>query len=172
MIIDVDKLPEEGLKVSKDFFYHSLDLLEESAVFLESAHAEMVVRKVGEEVWIKGSLKARLNFVCSRCLTPFEYPVDSGFDLAFIPEEFALMKEELGEEDIDHQFFQSRKIDIREVILEQLNLIFPMKPLCLESCEGICPVCGRVRKSGDCACMSKENDPRLEKFKLFMKDKG
>jgi uncharacterized protein len=171
MIIDVDRLPKEGLKVSKDFSYISADLVEENAVFLEPVHADLTVKKVGEEVWIKGRITARLSFVCSRCLVPFEFPVDSKFDLVFLPEEMDLIKEELEEGDVEKLFFYGRSIDLQEVVLEQLNLTFPLKPLCSESCEGICAVCGQIRKSGKCGCMIKESDPRLEKLKNMLRDK-
>lgn len=171
MIVNIDKLPREGLKVSKDFSYLSIDLVEENAVFLEPTRAELTVKKVGEEVWIKGRITARLSFVCSRCLEPFEFPVDSKFDLVFLPEEMDLLKEELEEEDVERLFYGGRSIDLQEVVLEQLNLTFPLKPLCAENCEGICAVCGQIRKSGQCSCMVKESDPRLEKLKNILRDK-
>jgi uncharacterized protein len=82
------------------------------------------------------------------------------------------MKDELDEEDLDRLFYRSRQIDIREVILEQLNLTFPVKPLCAETCQGICAVCGQIRQDGNCGCLVKESDARLEKLKNFMKDKS
>ena len=146
MIIDVDKIPKGGLKVSRDFEFPSLELVEESAIFLKPVRADLAIRKMGEEVWIKGRVTARLRFVCSRCLSAFEFPVDSRFDLVFLPEELHELKEELDEEDLDQLFYRDHQIDIREVVLEQLNLTFPAKPLCSESCEGICAVCGRIRR--------------------------
>ena len=99
MLIEIDRLPEEGLRLSRDFDFLSVDLVEENAVFLEPPHADILVRRIGEEVWIKGRLTARMSFVCSRCLTPFEIPVDSKFDLVFLPEELETAKDELGDED-------------------------------------------------------------------------
>ena len=87
MLIDIDRLPKEGLRLSRDFEFLSLDLVEENAVFLEPAHAEVTVRLVGEEILVQGEITARLSFVCSRCLTPFEFPVASRFDLVYLPEE-------------------------------------------------------------------------------------
>jgi uncharacterized protein len=171
MIIEIDKIPKEGLAVSKDFEFLNADLVEENTVFLSATHAEAVVRRVGEEIWIKGSLTARLSFVCSRCLSPFEFPVDSSFDLVYLPGEMALMKEELDEDDLDRGFYDNNQINLHEVILEQLNLTFPLKPLCSEDCEGICPVCGQVRRGDNCACLVKEEDPRLQRLKNFMRDK-
>jgi uncharacterized protein len=171
MLIDIDRLPEEGLQVSRDFDFLGVDLVEENAVFLESVHADVLVRKIGEEVWIKGRVTARLSFVCSRCLTPFEFPVDSRFDLVFLPEELETAKDELGEADLDTLYHYDRKIDLRAVVLEQLNLTFPPKPLCAETCEGLCAVCGELIREGKCSCQVGESDPRLEKLKFLVRDK-
>jgi uncharacterized protein len=171
MLIEIDRLPSEGLQVSRDFDFLSVDLVEENTVFLEPVHADVLVRKIGEEVWVKGCVTARLSFVCSRCLTPFEFPVDSRFDLVFLPEELATAKDELDDADLDTLYHYDRRIDLRAVILEQLNLTFPPKPLCAESCEGLCAICGELIRDGKCSCQVGEPDPRLEKIKFLVRDK-
>jgi uncharacterized protein len=171
MIIDIDKLPKDGLSVSRDFEFPSLDLVEEEAVFLKPVQAEVTIRRVGEEIRIKGRITTTLSFVCGRCLAPYEFPVDSKFDLVYLPEEFHELKEELDDSEIDRLFYKSRQIDVREVVLEQLNLTFPAKPLCSPDCEGICAVCGKVRRDGDCGCEVKETDARLEKLRSLKKDR-
>jgi uncharacterized protein len=98
LLIDIDRLPKEGLHVSRDFEFLSLDLVEENAVFLEPAHADLTVRLSGDEVFIQGEVTARLSFVCSRCLTPFEFPVASRFDLVYLPEDLDAGSEELSDE--------------------------------------------------------------------------
>jgi len=172
MLIEIDRLPQEGLQVSRDFDFLSVDLVEESAVFLEPVHADVLVRKIGDEVWIKGSVTARLSFICGRCLTPFEFPVDSKFDLIFLPEEMESAKDELEEADLDTLYHYDRKIDLRLVVLEQLNLTFPVKPLCAETCEGLCAVCGELLREGKCSCQVGGSDPRLEKLKFLVRDKS
>jgi len=171
MLIDIDRLPKEGLHVSRGFDFLNVDLVEENAVFLEPAHADVEVRKIGDEVWIKGRLTARLSFVCSRCLTPYEFPIDSRFDLVFLPDEIETAKDELEDDEMDTMFYYDRRIDLRAVILEQLNLTFPPKPLCTESCEGICAVCGELIRDGRCSCQVKESEPGMLDLKIFMKDK-
>ncbi len=172
MLIDVDKLPKEGLKICKEFDFLNLDLVEENAVFLDTTHTELVVRKFGEEIWIKGEIRARLSIICSRCLTPYEFPVCSEFDLVYLPEELDLIKDELEEDDFNQLFYYSGQINIREVVLEQLNLTFPMKPLCSERCQGICAVCGKIIQDGKCSCLVRESDPRLVKLKILLRDKS
>jgi len=171
MIIDIDRLPREGLEVSKEFEFSNVEIIEESAVFFQPVHAEISVKKVGEEVFIKGRIKTILSFVCSRCLVPYEFPIDSHFDLVYLPAELEQVKDELESDDLNTSFYYSRRIDLREVVLEQFNLTFPVKPLCSESCQGICPVCGRNINSGECSCIKDDSDARLEKLKIFLKDK-
>ena len=171
MIIDIDRLPKEGLKISRDFEFFTESLVEENAVFLQPVHAELTVNKAGEEIFIKGKISTCLSFVCSRCLIPFEFPVDSSFDLVYVPEELEEMQDHLRDEDINKLFYYGSKIDIKEVVLEQLNLVFPPKPLCSADCQGICPVCGKVIQSGECSCETKSSDPRLDKLKNFVRDK-
>jgi len=171
MLIDIDKVPKDGLRLSRNFDFASLELVEEDAVFLKPVQADVTIKKMGDEIWIKGRITTRLSFVCSRCLTPFEFPIDSKFDLVFLPEEFHEFKDELDDEDIDQLFYQNRQIDLREVSLEQLNLTFPAKPLCSERCEGICAVCGQIRRNGNCGCAVEESDTHREKIKIFVKDK-
>ncbi len=171
MIIEIDRLPRDGLTLSRNFEFPSLELVDEEAVFLEPVRAEVTVKRVGEEVWVKGRVRTRMSFVCSRCLAPYDFPVDSRFDLVFLPEDAHGLKDELDEEDIETLFYKDRQIDLREVVLEQLNLTIPSKPLCAASCEGICAVCGKVRKDGECGCLIKEFDARLGALKNLMKDK-
>jgi len=171
MIIDIDRLPREGLKISREFEFSNGEIIEESAGFLQPVYSEVSVKKVGEEVFIKGRIKAILSFVCSRCLVPYEFPVDSHFDLIYLPEELEQAKDELDRDDLNTSFYYSRRIDLREVVLEQFNLTFPVKPLCSETCQGICPVCGQNINNGECTCVKDEFDSRLEKLKIFLKDK-
>ncbi|MFC2159042.1 DUF177 domain-containing protein, partial [Acidobacteriota bacterium] len=95
MIIDVENLPEEGLELCKEFEFFSQELVDENAVFLKPVVANVHVQPVGEEEFlIKGNISTRLSFICSRCLSPYEFPIDSQFDLVFFPEELDVMNEQ------------------------------------------------------------------------------
>jgi uncharacterized protein len=169
MIIEVEKLSREGRKISKDFEFLSTALVEESAVFLTPVHVELTVKKVGEEILIKGRIATSLSLICSRCLVPFESSIDSRFDLVYLPEELDVIQDQLESDDLNKLFYYNRRIDIEEVILEQLNLAFPAKPLCSADCQGICPVCGKVIRNSGCGCVTESSDPRLNKLKTFIK---
>lgn len=171
MVIDIDRLTDKELRINQDFEFVSSDLVDENAVFLEPVHADLAVKKIGDEIYIKGRVTTLISFVCSRCLSPFDFPVDSKFDLVFLPEELEEMKEQLEAEDLYKFFYSSPVLDLSAVVLEQINLTFPVKPLCRRDCQGICPVCGKIVQDGKCSCLTHESDPRLDKLKIFMKDK-
>lgn len=171
MIIEIERIPKEGLKISKDFEFFSTDLVEENAVFQKPVHAEMIIKKGGEEIYMKGRIATCMSFVCSRCLVPFEFPVDSSFDLVYLPEEFETAQDHFERDDMNRMFYYSRQINLKKEVLEQLNLTFPVKPLCSKECQGICPVCGKIMQDGKCSCLITESDPRLEKLKTFIRDK-
>src|SRR5258708_27125716 len=48
-------------------------------------HLEMDVHKDGEAYRATGRVTTRLQLECGRCLEPFEIPVDSPFDLRYVP---------------------------------------------------------------------------------------
>jgi uncharacterized protein len=172
MLIDIDRIPKEGLSLSRDFEFLNLDLVEENAVFLEPARADLTVRLVGDEILVQGVVTARLSFVYSRCLTPFELPVASRFDLVYLPEDLDALSEELTDEKIDQMYYSGRQLDLRAVVLEQLNLTFPAKPLCAPGCEGICAVCGEIVREAKCSCLVKEPESGLNKLKFNVRDKS
>jgi uncharacterized protein len=82
------------------------------------------------------------------------------------------MTDELGDEEIDRMYYRERHLDLRAVILEQLNLTFPAKPLCSPDCEGICAVCGEIVRDGVCSCVVRESEPRSSDLKFIVKDKS
>ncbi len=171
MIIEIDKLSEKELKISKNFDFFSTDLVDENVVFRKPVHADISIRRIQDEIFIRGRITTQLSFVCGRCLSPYEMPVDSKFDLVYLPEELEELGDQLEEGDMSRFFYMSPVTDLLDVVLEQINLTFPVKPLCTKDCRGLCPVCGKVEKDGDCHCVTHDSDPSLVKLKLFLRDK-
>jgi DUF177 domain-containing protein len=52
--------------------------------------------------------------------------------------------------------------------LEQIQLGIPLKPLCRESCRGLCPHCGEERNSSKCECPEElpDKEPLTSKLSL------
>ena len=115
------------------------------------------------EYLIEGSSKFTADFLCGRCLDPYPFANSSSFHLRFRPR-LELSKEneevEIASEDLDVEFYTDRWVSLRDLAAEQVQLTIPMKPLCEESCLGLCPQCGANRNRETCSCQSSVVDER------------
>ena len=132
-------------------------------------HLEMDVHKDGEAYRATGLVTTRLQLECGRCLEPFEIPVDSPFDLRYVPLPMAVgepghqgdAEREVAEDDLTTSFYKEDSIDLGELMHEQFVLALPMKPLCAAGCKGLCVHCGANLNTEPCTCAPEWTDPRL-----------
>ena len=142
-------------------------------------HLEMDVHKDGEAYRVTGRVTTRLQLECGRCLEPFEIPVDSPFELRYVPHVEpapegqagkagkAGEEREVAEDDLTTAFYKEDSIDLGDLMHEQFVLALPMKPLCKVLCKGLCVHCGTDLNTGTCACAPEWTDPRLAMLKGF-----
>ncbi len=125
------------------------------------------VRRDGQKVRATGRVRATLECPCSRCLEAFTTTVDAPFDAFFLPASANAGggERQVADEDLGVSFYTNDTIDLGEIIREQFYLALPMKPLCREDCQGLCPVCGINRNRETCSCQPIWVDPRLEPLK-------
>jgi len=118
---------------------------------------------------VAGRTTGKLELTCSRCLEPFTLPVVADFDLRYVPraENAGEGEKEVEEDDLSTAFYENDEIDLSHLIMEQLQLAVPMKPLCMEACKGLCPQCGTNLNTGTCDCTQKWEDPRLAALKAI-----
>ena len=107
-------------------------------------------------------LKAELVYhgECARCLAP----VDGVFSLDFertVTTEGTIDEDKLEELADEYVVLCGNELDVDEPLCEELLLGFPSRLLCSDECEGLCPMCGKPKRDGDCGCRKKEIDPRL-----------
>ena len=92
------------------------------------------------------------SLACTRCLEDFSRQVTIPFGETY---------REDGVDDPDALSYHGDEIDIAEPVREALIMAEPLKPLCREDCQGLCPRCGVNRNETPCACGSDDIDPRL-----------
>ena len=114
-----------------------------------------------------GNVKTTLELPCSRCLEPYTLPIDQRFDLRYQPhaQNTGEGEREIEEDDLTTAFYENDEIDLGQLMREQFYLALPMKPLCREDCQGLCPVCGTNLNTGTCTCKREWDDPRLAALK-------
>ena len=99
---------------------------------------------------------------CARCTKP----VDGKVSLAF---EREIAGKDTSADNDDYIFIEDKKLDIFEPYTEQVLLEMPSRLLCSEDCKGLCPKCGKNLNEGECGCVTKTTDPRLEILKTLLK---
>ncbi len=125
------------------------------------------ISKDNDQFRLVGQVQTVLELVCSRCLDPFTWPVDSSFDLRYQPRSrnIGADEREIEEDDLTTAFCENETIDIGQLMREQFYLSLPMKPLCQEDCRGLCGQCGTNLNGGSCNCSREWDDPRLAALK-------
>ncbi len=111
------------------------------------------VQKSGEEIVLVARVSAQVSLQCARCLewvttskeVDVHLVVRSG--MPSLPPEY-----EMEASDADEMVAEGSELDVGKIILQELLLELPMKPLCREDCPGFCPVCGGRSGEGECRC--------------------
>jgi len=112
---------------------------------------------------VAGTVSFTADFQCARCLEPYPIANDSAFHLTFAPRPEASEENEeieVGPDELDVEFYSERSIPLKQLAAEQIQLSIPMKPLCDESCLGLCPQCGANRNREACSCEASVVDER------------
>lgn len=164
MKITVSEIPEGGLEIKGE------EPMEEGGPGAKVKY-RLRAEKSGKSVLISGEVNAQLSLTCSRCLRDFRQELSLPVGLEYSP------AEDLGEEkshelvpgELNTGFYSGDELDTGEISKEQVLLSIPMKPLCSESCKGICPKCGADLNEKDCGCELKKTDHRLQALEKYIK---
>lgn len=122
-----------------------------SAVRSLNRPAERSARQIGDQVADKAAGRA-----AAREARGHHAGAPGGHDEA--GDEVELVEEDLGVVNLVEPL-----LDTRPIVIEQLHLGIPMKPLCREDCKGLCGECGGDLNDGPCGCGPK-GDARLAKL--------
>ena len=122
---------------------------------------------------LAGTVKTTLELACSRCLEPFTLSVAQTFDLRYQPhvENSGEGEREIEEDDLTTAFYENDEIDLGQLMREQFYLALPMKPLCGDECQGLCPVCGKNLNRETCDCTRSWDDPRMAALREVRSEK-
>ena len=174
MRIEVENLTEAARPFAKTYAPGEIELEEEQASLASEASVRGSARRKGEEVRLRGEIRAEVEVACDRCLSAVRVPLEVEFDTAFIPRAKAAGRAENVElltEDMGLAAYDGDAVDLDELVREQIVLAIPSRRLCREECKGLCPTCGADLNAGRCACEQREVDPRWSAL-ADLKDKS
>lgn len=156
--VPIHSIPPEGLEVEVDLGEKYFSRWQEEDPGLEFSAAQIngAVRleKHGRDILVRGHLQGQLQLACSRCVENFAQQVNGDFDLLLVPGPGpgSSEDEELSAPDLDLDYYAGETLDLEAILREQIILMVPLKPLCTEDCQGICPRCGAVLNQEACSC--------------------
>lgn len=122
-------------------------------------HLDSVV----EGILVRGTVAFSVERPCARCLTPQvrSHVVDVA-ELFQDPRK----REDDDEEDPGYEIVDDlTAIDLSTMIRDAVLMDLPLRVVCDEDCQGLCPVCGANRNDGDCGHRAEPSrDPRWDKL--------
>ena len=107
------------------------------------------LESVHEGILVTGTVRARWNGECRRCLGRAEGELRS---------EVRELCVEHGDEETTYRL-EGDELDLAPIVHDACILDLPLAPLCGEGCLGLCPECGADRNLEPCAC-APAPDPR------------
>lgn len=151
LIFDISELlnsstgTRENYSISGDFSFEDF----EEAVSVDSKVEIMRIEK-GFNVSLQGFV-ADVEMRCSKCLCDFTAPISfDGDERQFHMEE----PEQVG--DPQESFLvdtKAQKIDITDMLRQEIILHLPLIPVCSDNCKGICYSCGTNLNKKQCDCV-------------------
>lgn len=166
-------------------------LLDEFALacrIIDPLLAEIFVLPQEQGVLFRGHISGAVALPCDRCADDSAVSINHLFDSfeAYQAQVAVPAPKELGRkapahkehardedeadisfDDVDEAVIRNaphgRGIEINPAALawEEFLLALPVKPLCKDSCKGLCPVCGNNLNNESCSCAKEQGDPRL-----------
>jgi len=109
--------------------------------------------RAGLDVYVDGDLHGEVRATCARCAEDFSFPLDAHVQAVLAPRSTAPGDSgELDEDDLGLAFYEGDEIDVTGLVHEHTILALPTRPICTDTCRGLCPRCGANLNAGACAC--------------------
>jgi len=89
----------------------------------------------GNEILVSIQYAGNVEMECARCLNVYAHPCSGKVHVVLI---HSTVAHKLGDDDVVFSFDdQHAEVDLTNVIIDDIIVELPMKPLCAENCKGI-----------------------------------
>ena len=164
MILDLSEiLKSEGahIDINYAFNFESFEYQGETYVFEHPVKIKGQAVNTGDIINLDVVVAGEIKVNCYRCLKP----VIKTF--SFDMNEKLTQKDWIDMDDDDIVYFKGNRIDLSEIIMNNIIINMDMKYLCSADCKGICPKCGQDLNTATCECDNQDIDIRLEVLKKY-----
>jgi len=168
MFISLQELALRDVPFQEDIPVGKIDFdskLNQTSALHAAGTASLLSQSLAE-IRVRGELRVVTETACDRCLEAIKIPMQSPFDLVYMPAgEPGGGEDEIDEAAVEVGFYEGNGLELEDVLREVVLLALPMQIVCGEACKGICPVCGQNRNQRDCDCQTKAVDDRWNSLK-------
>lgn len=165
MIVDLSTaLKVEGSKVDIDTVLdiEPLELGGNTFDFAQPVHIVGAITNESGRLKLNAQVNGSVNVHCYRCLKGLQR------DFLFTMEETIISEDMAVPEDQDVICIQNGKLDLKDIVINNILVNMSMKYLCSEDCKGLCAKCGTDLNEKECSCDTRDVDPRLEVLKRLL----
>ncbi|MDR2252933.1 MAG: YceD family protein [Bifidobacteriaceae bacterium] len=137
----------------------------------ETVWLDLLVESVLEGVLATGTVTARAQGECVRCLGEVNLPLDVTFQELFVYPERADAAREAGDtsDGEDRREVVDDKLDLNTAVRDGIVLALPFGPVCRDDCPGLCAECGE-RLEDDPEHYHVQTDPRWAVLEDLLED--
>jgi uncharacterized protein len=174
MKIPVDEIPQSPKEIA---FSEKIEELNEiyrrsknpDFGFPPSLDVDLTYYRSGAELFFDGNFRGQFTGYCGRCLEQYSFTLDQDFVFVLTPEPARSERgaEELRGGELGLSYYSGDEIDLTPLIIEQVMLALPTRPLCAEDCRGLCEGCGANLNRETCDCAAASGDPRMAIFRTL-----
>ena len=165
--LDVSYLVKGSPGTSKEFEFNFPQLTLPGDLLLVDIQGLITVSVTEDGVVADGKIHALTELSCSRCLDPYWHPVKIDFTEIFSSHPVEHAENDLGEQPLP----ADGSIDLTPIIRDYALLDIPIRQVCKEECNGLCPTCGVNLNLEDCGHKQEYIDPRMEGLRALL-EKG
>ena len=125
------------------------------------------ISKLDKKTSLRGNITTAISRDCTRCLEPVKGGLMFEFDTSFLDADEVDGKAdvEVSPEELDVSLVEDGKVDLADIVREQILLSLPIQIFCRQECRGLCQKCGANLNLIDCKCSGEDIDPRWAALK-------
>ncbi len=138
MKIRIDSIPDDGLHLEETrlpaWWTNFPELVKGSDIRFDGpVMLDIAIERTDSQVHVRGSIRAAIVTICSRCLKETTCRADAPVEVFFSPEQPG----ENDEQFEGYETYRGDEIDLGEYLRGQLALHFPSRFLCDSDCKGL-----------------------------------
>ena len=170
----------EMARIPGSFAEHEIDITfkeVEGMTLTAPVRGKMYVSSTGRVLLLEGAVDTEVEMVCFRCGGTYRQPVHAQFQEEFIvrppqaPGQGPRVEEDEESPDIRLFFEGTLDLNLDELLRQSILLALPLKPLCADDCQGLCPRCGHRLSEGPCHCAPEATNPQLAALRQVWEQK-